>query len=248
MSQRQIPVEEQEFLAAYHAERYARPSVSVDVALISSDGSRLRVLLVRRAEHPFRGSYTLPGGFVGFDESLDAAARRVLSAKTGVDLPYLEQLYTFGAPERDPRTRVISVAYYALVPWAQLQSAALTADAVLAQIDVPWSGETGGTVTMISDAGELEMGFDHAEIVGAAIKRLRGKLNYAPVGYALLPAEFTLRQLQRVHEVISGAPLNKDSFRRRMLASGELAPTGARQDAVGHRPAAKYRVTSGEAQ
>ncbi len=115
-------------------------------------------------------------------------------------------------------------------------------DRTLARIRVPWIGEAGGPVDLVDGRSRpVELAFDHAAIVGMVVQRLRGKLTYAPVGYQLLPDEFTLLDLQRIHETILGRPLNKDSFRRRMLASGELEATGRRQRAVGHRPPALYR-------
>jgi 8-oxo-dGTP diphosphatase len=230
------------YLASYDPAAFPKPSVTVDVVLIGIQAESLRTLLVRRTDHPAMGRWALPGGFVRMDESLDAAAARVLAEKGGIEGVFLEQLYTFGQPDRDPRTRVISVAYYALVERALLDHAPAGEGARLHTVRVPWSGEMGGSVDLLDDIGDdADAAFDHLEIVGMAIKRLRGKLNYAPVGYALLPPEFTLLQLQRVHEIILGTRVNKDSFRRRMLASGELEQTGALQDGVDYRPAALYR-------
>jgi 8-oxo-dGTP diphosphatase len=175
-------------------------------------------------------------------ESLDAAAARVLATKTGAAKIYLEQLYTFGEPDRDPRTRVITVAYYALVHAAQVSGNRTNGHTQLASLSVPWRGERGGPVKAFDDRGnELTLAFDHAKILGLVIKRLRGKLDYAPIGFELLPRDFTLRQLQTIHETILGRRLNKDSFRRRMLASGLIRPTGKREADVGHRPAELYR-------
>lgn len=230
---------ESEFLDAYDASDFPRPSVAVDVALVTVAEEKLAVLLVRRKEHPHRGAWQLPGGFVGIDESLDDAAKRVLLDKTGISGVFTEQLYTFGDVDRDPRTRVISVAYYSLVGAGRLGN--LHDDGALVPILVPWSGETGGAVDLRGPDGLIDVAFDHRLIVGTVVKRLRGKLGYAPIGYELLPGEFTLHQLQAIHETISGARLNKDSFRRRMLASGELVSTGRRQQNVGHRPATLYR-------
>jgi 8-oxo-dGTP diphosphatase len=210
--------------------------VTVDVALITAAEGQLRTVLVRRPEHPFKGRWALPGGFVQMDESLDAAAARVLRAKAGLGGVFLEQLYTFGAPDRDPRTRVISVAYYALVDPAKLAAGLVTT-----RLAIPWEGETGGPVEAIDGDQRLALAFDHADILGLAVKRLRGKLNYAPLGFQLLGDQFTLLDLQRVHETVLGRTLNKDSFRRRMLASGQLQPTGQSQSGVDHRPAELYR-------
>lgn len=234
---------ESEFLAEYRAEGFERPSVAVDVALVTVRGGELRVLAIRRAEHPHSGAWQLPGGFVRMDESLDGAAARVLADKAGIENVFIEQLYTFGQLDRDPRTRVITVAYYALIDPSRLDD--LADDARLALISVPWEGETGGPVTLSDDGDDLAVAFDHDRIVGLVVQRLRGKLNYAPVGYELLPDEFTLFDLQRIHETILGRSLNKDSFRRRMLASGELEATGRRRTGVGHRPAELYRVAHG---
>jgi 8-oxo-dGTP diphosphatase len=240
-TQRSSGGDEARFLSGYDASRYPRPSLAVDVALVTVAAGALRTLIVRRTEHPARGRWALPGGFVGIDEGLDAAAARVLAAKTGLAGVFLEQLYTFGEPGRDPRTRVVTVAYYALVDAARLE--ALTArDAAPARVVVPWEGETGGPVELSGDDGSpLPLAFDHADILGMAVKRLRGKLDYTPIGFQLLPPAFTLLDLQRVHETVLGRPVNKDSFRRRMLASGQLEATGRSQTEVDHRPAELYR-------
>jgi 8-oxo-dGTP diphosphatase len=236
---------EAEFLASYDPSKFERPSVTVDVALLSTFEGALYALVVKRAEHPSRGRWALPGGFVRMQESLDAAAVRILAEKTGLASVFLEQLYTFGHPKRDPRTRVIAVAYYALVDrrrFAAAHAANATAELSIARIGVPWAGETGGPVELHDDRGTtLPIAFDHADILGMAVKRVRGKLDYTPVGFQLLPETFTLLDLQRVHETVLGRPLNKDSFRRRMLATGELDATGEAEKDVGHRPAELYR-------
>ncbi|HET8540269.1 MAG TPA: NUDIX domain-containing protein [Anaeromyxobacter sp.] len=235
--------EDRRFLAGYDPARYDRPSLTVDVALVSASDGSLHTLLVRRAEPPQRGRWALPGGFVRPEESLDAAAARVLAAKAGLRGVFLEQLYTFGEPARDPRTRVVTVGYYALVDFERFAEAAgAGADVAVGRIAVPWEGETGGPVEVAgADGAPLPLAFDHAEILGTAVKRLRGKLDYAPIGFQLLPATFTLLELQRVHETVLGRPQNKDSFRRRMLASGQLEATGTSQKDVDHRPAELYR-------
>ncbi len=235
--------DEAAFLDAYDSSRFERPSVAVDVALVSAAEGALHTLVVRRSEHPARGKWALPGGFVGIDEPLEAAAARVLAGKTGLEGVFVEQLYTFGDPARDPRTRVISVAYYALVDFGRFaRAAAASGEVAVGRIVVPWEGETGGPVELTTAEGAaLPLAFDHDEVLGMAVKRLRGKLDYTPVGFQLLPASFTLLELQRVHETVLGRPLNKDSFRRRMLASGLLEATGERQAEVDHRPAERYR-------
>lgn len=233
--------EDRAFLASYDARAFERPSLAVDVALLTVDPTgSLATLVVRREQAPAKGRWALPGTFVRIDETLDAAAARALAAKSGLERVYLEQLYTFGALHRDPRTRVVSVAYYALVHASRLVEAA--GDARLARIEVPWEGETGGAVELsLSDGTPVRLAFDHADILGTAVKRIRGKLDYTPIGFQLLPARFTLAALQRVHETVLGRPLNKDSFRRRMLASGQLEATGDREEGVDHRPPELYR-------
>jgi 8-oxo-dGTP diphosphatase len=237
--------EEQAFLAAYDASNFPRPSVAVDVVLLSVRDGSIWALLGRRSEHPYRGRWTLPGSFLRLDESLDAAATRVLATKAGLADIFTEQLYTFGAPDRDPRTRVVAVAYYALVEPARLGRAGgarETVDLRLARLRVPWPGEAGGPVGALDDeSSPLPLAFDHAEILGMAVKRIRGKLDYAPIGFELLPDAFSLRELRLVHEAILGRALNKDSFRRRVLDRGLVVPTGRRAAGVGHRPPELYR-------
>ena len=144
-----------------------------------------------------------------------------------------------------PRTRVIAVTYYALVDHAQLREARQKERAgTLATIDVPWSDLAGGPAHALDEDGQpLPLAFDHADMLGMAVLRLRGKLDYAPIGFELLPAQFTLRQLQAVHETVLGTRVNKDSFRRRMRAAGLIEPTGERERDVLHRPAALYRFS-----
>jgi 8-oxo-dGTP diphosphatase len=239
------PEDELTFLAGYDASRYPRPSVAVDVVLLSVRGGNLWTLLGRRGEQPAKGRWALPGGFVGFDESLDATAARILVTRTGLTGIFTEQLYTFGSPGRDPRTRVISVAYYALVEPAMLERAVAVrheADLRLVRLAVPWTGETGGPVDGLDEHGDsVPLAFDHAEILGVAVKRIRGKLDYASIGFELLPAEFSLRDLRLVHEAILGRALNKDSFRRRILDRALVVATGERATDVGHRPPELYR-------
>jgi 8-oxo-dGTP diphosphatase len=230
------------FLKDYDPDRFPRPSLTVDVAMLTVRERALHALLLRREEPPQQGMWALPGGFVGLDEGLDRAAQRVLATKAGLEGVFLEQLYTFGAPRRDPRTRVVTVAYYALV------AAERFAERPLAALEVPWSGEAGGPVAASDPRGRpLELAFDHADILGMAVKRIRGKLDYAPIGFQLLPERFTLRQLQQVHETVLGRPLNKHAFRRRMLASGQLDATGEREQGTSFRPAELYRFHAGSA-
>jgi 8-oxo-dGTP diphosphatase len=236
---------EELFFERYDASAYERPSVAVDVVVLSVDDGQLGAVLYKRLQHPRRGSYALPGGFVGIDESLDDAAARLLRDKAGLDRVFIEQLYTFGRPKRDPRARVITVAYYALIAADRLRDLATRAPGTaVARLRVDWEGEVGGPVSALDDDGrELKLFLDHADVLGVAVKRLRGKLDYTPVGFQLLGDTFTLRELQSVHEAIRGATVNKDSFRRRMLQSGHLDATGERERDVAYRPAELYRFS-----
>lgn len=226
-----------------------RPSVAVDLVLMSVIAGEPAALLVRRDESPFAGCWALPGGFVRIDESLDQAARRVLGDKAHMAGAYVEQLYTFGEPARDPRTRVIAVAYFALLPPDRF-AAALKGDPglTLARLTLPRLALPRLTpdhpcqgVTASGEDGPLPLAFDHAAILELAIRRLRGKIDYTPIAFALLPERFTLRALQDVHEAILGTPLNKPAFRRRMLDRGWLEPTGERETGSSFRPAELFR-------
>lgn len=236
-------MDEKTFLETYRPADYPSVALTVDLVLLGVVEGRLCALLQQRGEHPERGKWALPGGFVGEGESLDAAARRVLAAKARMSDCWLEQLYTFGDPDRDPRMRIVTVAYYALLP-ASAFAAALGegGDLVLAPLDVPWAGEAGGPVGALDGSGApLALAFDHGDILGHAAKRLRGKLDYAPIAFSLLPPRFTLRELQDVHEAILGRQLAKPPFRRRMIDQGWIEGTGEYETGAAFRPAELYR-------
>lgn len=230
------------FLASYDPNAFDRPSVAVDVVLLTVDSGHLRAAVHKRITHPGLGAFSFPGGFVRMHESLDEAAQRVLRDKLGLGRVFIEQLYTFGSPSRDPRMRILSVAHYALVAPSRFDALG-ESGAQSGRVQVEWSGETGGPASVLDDdTGEtLPLFLDHEDMLGVAVQRIRGKLDYAPVGFQLLPDSFTLRQLQEVHEAVREEPLNKDSFRRRMLASGQLHATGERERNVSNRPAELYR-------
>jgi 8-oxo-dGTP diphosphatase len=205
-----------------------RPAVTVDVVIFSLREGQLQALLVQRAAPPFKGKWAIPGGFVRPDEDLEQAARRELEEEADVRDVYLEQLYTFGDPNRDPRGRVITVAYFALV-----------------------SGEVA--IRAGDDASEAgwhsmralpELAFDHDEILQYACQRLRYKLEYTSVGFELLPNEFTLTELQTAYEIVLGEKLDKRNFRRRLLESGILKETDKYREGPERgqgRPALLYR-------
>lgn len=206
---------------------YPRPAVTVDCVIFGLDeSSTLKVLLIKRAHEPFRDQWALPGGFVDMDEPLETAALRELEEETGVKDLFIEQLFTFGDPDRDPRGRVISVAYYALV---NLEEHPVRADSDARNVE--WF-----------DIEALpKLAFDHGKIMNTAIKRLRSKVRYEPIGFELLPEKFTLTQLQDLYETILGVktPLNKRNFRTRILKMGVLKEVG-KQQGVAHRPAKLY--------
>jgi 8-oxo-dGTP diphosphatase len=203
-----------------------RPAVTIDLVIFSVRSEGLSVLLVRRSGAPFRGRWALPGGFGQPNESLDDGARRMLEEEAGVPDVYLEQLYTFGAPRRDPRGRVISVAYFAL--------AAASVNARAAE------GETPAAWQAVDKLPELAL--DHNEIVRYALQRLRYKLEYTSLGFELLPNEFTLTELQTAYEIVLGEKLDKRNFRRRILEAGILDETSRYRESEGQgRPARLYR-------
>ncbi len=205
---------------------YPRGALTVDCVVFGFDGDELQVLLIRRGIDPFKGDWALPGGFVHVDESLDAAARRELKEETGLDRVFLEQLYTFGEINRDPRERVVSVAYFALVRPRDYETRASTdAD------DARWF-----PVAEIPD-----LAFDHHSILEMAHHRLRGKLRYEPVGFELLEEKFTLSQLQHLYEAVLGKALDKRNFRKKLHSLELLIPLKEKRSEGSGRPAQLFR-------
>lgn len=214
-------------LAVSHTYEYPHPAVTTDIVIYTIRQDALKVLLIKRALEPFRGRWALPGGFVQLDESLEEGARRELREETGLEGVYLEQLYTFGRPDRDPRERVITVAYYALIPSDRIELKAAT-DAE----GVGWFG-----------IGELPvLAFDHDRILNMARQRLVAKLEYSTIAFQFMPAEFTLGELQKVHESILAESIDKRNFRKKMLALDVIEETGEERREGPHRPARLYRV------
>ena len=207
-------------------EGYARPAVTVDVLLFTVRDEKLQLALIKRGIEPYRGSWALPGGFVRMDEELEEAARREIEEETGVRDVFLEQLYTFGQLNRDPRTRVITISYFALVPGEHLT---LRADTDAS--DASWFA--------IDELPDLA--FDHAAIVRVGLERLKGKIENSNVAYGLLPARFRLSELQRVYEIILGRALDKRNFRKRVLALGIVEATDKYSSGGAHRPAQLFR-------
>jgi 8-oxo-dGTP diphosphatase len=224
--------------------RFPRPSVTVDCVVfgltLEDPESPLRVLLVRRKDNPFKGHLALPGGFVQVSdrawnqgEDLEDAARRELQEETGLKLSYLEQLYTFGTPGRDPRGRVISVAYYALVRSADYEAKA-GSDAA----EVDWYKVS---TELLNDVAADHLAFDHTKILRTALARLQGKVRYAPIGFHLLPPEFTLSQLRHLYETLLGRSLDGSNFRKKVIATGVVVDTGRTLKRQGRNPEALFR-------
>ena len=209
-----------------HIYSFPRGALTVDCVVFGLDDQDLKVMLIQRGVPPFEGRWALPGGFVHVDETLDEAARRELEEETGLVKVYLEQLYTFGALGRDPRERVVSVAYYALVNLRRHRVQAAT-DAR----DAAWFA--------VHDAPSLA--FDHAEILQVALESLRGRVRNRPIGFELLPKKFTLSQLQHLYELVLERELDKRNFRKRVLAMDLLVETDEVEQDVAHRAARLYR-------
>lgn len=259
---------EEEFLEAYEAKDYPKPSVTVDLVIFTVIDADLKVLLIKRGGHPYRGCWALPGGFVDVGdgvknqgEDVEEAAHRELEEET--HLPkgscYLEQLYTFGQAYRDPRTRVISVAYFALVrpTLAPLVAAGDdAADARWFSVSELWDGgglgDTGEVIRPLGESDSLGvhgslhnaiLAFDHRKILRMAIERVRGKIDYCPLAFDLVPETFTTNDLRAVYEAIKGRTYDPKNFHRRfrrMLADGVISVAPGHRN-TGGKPASVYR-------
>jgi 8-oxo-dGTP diphosphatase len=205
---------------------YPRAALTVDCVVFGLDDEDLKVLLIQRDLPPFEGRWALPGGFVRLEEALEEAAQRELMEETGIKKVFLEQLYTFGAVDRDPRERVVTVAYYALVNLRSHDLKAATdarSAAWFALDDTP------------------ALAFDHDQILKTAYERLKGKVRYQPIGFELLPEKFTLRQLQDLYEKVLDRELDKRNFRKKILAMELLEELDEVEQDVAHRAARLYR-------
>lgn len=209
-----------------HSYEYARPALTTDGVVFGLDDEDLKVLLIQRDLPPFEGGWALPGGFVRVGESVDDSARRELKEETGLKNVFLEQLYTFGNPDRDPREHVVTVAYYALVNL----------------VDHPPKADTDARNAAWFSLDDIpKLAFDHGEILNAALDRLRGKLRYQPIGFKLLPEKFTLSELQWLYERILEEKIDKRNFRKKLNKLGILEETDEIQQDVAHRAARLYR-------
>ena len=275
----EIDIKEKEFFETYDPRKYDPVSVSVDNVVFSVDNrlnannyrklneQKLMVLLIRRKQPPFSEKWSLPGGFVKVNESLSEAAIRALNIKTGLQDIYLEQLYTFGDPKRDPRMRIISCAYMTLIDWnncklKELENKEnikwfevnllnkenrlvlksndidLSVDIVLKEEQNGKASNTGYTIT------ESKLAFDHASIILEGLLRLQGKIEYSDIAFNLLPDKFTITQLQQVYELILGHELIPAAFRRKI--SGKIVGLGEYTNEKGHRPPQYYKYKSEE--
>jgi 8-oxo-dGTP diphosphatase len=244
--------EERRFLASYDPRAYDAIGVTVDVVVLTIRAGGLSVLLVNRTSFPHRGAWALPGGFVAVDEDLDAAAKRELAEETGLKLDgtgagaHLEQLRTYGRPGRDPRMRVISVVYLALVP-------DLPTPGTLVRPALRGSARSGGSdasdarfwaVDDLAGEGAGALAFDHGSIVADAVERARAKLEYTPLATSFTAEPFTLGELRRIYEAVWGVSLHAPNFRRKVLSTpGFVLPVGERSEPGdgGGRPAELYR-------
>jgi ADP-ribose pyrophosphatase YjhB (NUDIX family) len=214
---------------------YEHPLVTVDVVILTLRDGRLQVLLMKRGAEPFRGAWALPGGYIHPEEDLDldAAARRILREKAGIETPYLEQLQAFGNARRDPRGWTATFAYFALIA-----SETLVLKHGANAEEVAWWEINDGTV-------EPALAFDHAEILVVAVNRLRSKVEYTSLPVHLLPAKFTLPDLQRVYEKILGRRMDKSAFRKRIAEANFLEPIEGEKRPASNRPAQFYRIKEG---
>jgi len=204
---------------------YKTAGVTVDVVLFTIDEGVLKTLLIKRTNEPFKGLRALPGGFLQKDETSQQAANRILKNKAGVKDIYTEQLYAFDGAKRDPRGQVISITYFALTR----------------KDDVRFEGSDIQTPKFAPVRGLAHLAFDHADIIGYALKRLQSKLEYTNVVYSLLRPKFTLTELQNAYEIILGKRLDKRNFRKKFLSLGLIAATKDYERGGKRRPALLYK-------
>jgi 8-oxo-dGTP diphosphatase len=254
---------EQQYLSQYDPSQFEHPSVTVDILLFTIKDRKLQLLLIKRKEHPFIGKWALPGGFLRMEESADEAAARRIREETGVENIHLEQLYTFSSVNRDPRTRVLSIAYLATVPFGKLRFQAgegadeaglfavdgVQGESVTARPEKELSA-TAGTLVLTGAEGEVitgsDLAFDHEKIIRTAVQRMRGKLGYTDLAFGFVEdlSSFTLTELRIIHEAILDRSLDIGNFRRTIKreyeATCRIRERGLEKGAVG-RPAMLYQ-------
>lgn len=207
--------------------QYPRPALTVDCVIFGYDSKKLDILLIKRGIEPFKGQWALPGGFVRMKESAEEAAIRELREETGLLNVYMEQLYTFSQPDRDPRGRTVSVAFFALINKNDFLK--------------PQGGDDASEAEWFNIKELPKLAFDHKKIIEVALNRLKGKIKYQPVGFELLPEYFTLVQLQELYEIILETAVDKRNFRRKILNSGLLIELEKVSDGSKGRRATLYK-------
>lgn len=208
---------------------YPKPSVTADIIIFTIKNNDLKVLLIKRKLKPFKEMWAIPGGFVHLNEDLEQAAKRELEEETGVKEVYLEQLYTFGDVHRDPRGRVITIAYFALI---NLEKSKQKLKASTDASEARW----------FSISSLPSLSFDHNKILKYAIKRLKWKFEYTTIAFSLLPEKFTLTQLQKIYEIVFNKEFDKRNFRKKLFSLNILEPTKEIQEDVSYRPPQFYSL------
>jgi 8-oxo-dGTP diphosphatase len=206
--------------------KYEKPAVTADIVIFTIQNRELKVLLVKRDITPFKGSWAIPGGFVKINESLEEAAKRALQEKTGVKDVYLEQLYTFGEPKRDPRGRIITVSYMALINSENVNLSPTTDVS-----DAQW----------FSMKKLPQLAFDHKEILNYSLKRLKWKFEYTTVAFSLLPKKFSIGEIQKIYEIVFDKEFDKRNFAKKILFLDILKEEGINND-VSYRPPMLYSL------
>jgi 8-oxo-dGTP diphosphatase len=214
-------------MAVMYQYKHPHPALTTDIVIFTIRDKQLKLLLIMRGNIPFQGKWALPGGFVQLEEDLETSARRELAEESGITGVYLEQLYTFGAVDRDPRERVITVAYYALIP----------SDKIVLQ-----AATDAKAVGWFSMDDLHDLAFDHQKIVDSAHRRLVAKLDYSTIAFQFMPQEFMLSELQDVYEIILREEMDRRNFRKWVLALEQIEETGEERRDGAHRPAKLYRV------
>lgn len=246
---------EEDFLKDYDSSKFEKPSITVDIVVFSvSSGEKenwrrlsdkkLSILLVKRDTFPFKDKWCLPGGFLRMDESADEAALRVLEGETGLNNIYLEQLYTFSSVKRDPRTRVVSVTYVALIDKTKYKEPTHNAKWFDLEVeDSKFNLINDETISFIVDNNKevenKDIAFDHTLVIAEGLKRIKNKVEYTDIAFNLMPTLFTLGELQQVYEAILGKKLLDPAFRR--IIADKVVKTKEVQKGGGHRPSVLFK-------